>query len=879
MKREILNLVVLSGLLHDVGKVLERGNIFSDARKDDHYLSVCRQEKGHPTHLHSAHTAAFCDWLETKFDCLKNSPVTGWKIWCSAHHRNDETDFEATVIRISDRLSSSEREVGEYYRREIHRKTLLEPVIERIFLEENSKNLATYHRYPIKRLSSEKESLFPQNDRDLDLLKSRHPEAEISDTENWDHMMAREPLVNEYEALGEGLLHEIEGLAEKHPDLSLEHLTVTLITLLEKYAANAPSATNVRHPDVSLFDHLRTTAAIAQSLYLHQSGQDNPKIGLEDDQEAKWLLVCGDFSGIQKFIFNLTNRGAAKGLRGRSFYVQFFCRICADYILRDAGLTRSALLYNSGGKFYLLAPATLKDKLLEARSCINDWLLKEFEGNVFLGMGITPVNATMFRQGEMSTAWEAAAHALERDRLTRFKENMNGSFFDPETGFNPTDSCNVCGSRQLEGNSEHCKTCEGLQKIGMWLKDTQAILTVWGDDTEKERVGTRLNPMNIFSFPGLNVHIFLLSEKQLQCLASLKGVDGECVFLNPLCDRNLDELMLPACGISTMYLGKWESSRKIKAGNSEWDFEDYADNSVGIKRLGILRMDVDNLGMVFIKGLQFPERENKGWGKVFMEDGRPKLKKMASISRVATLSRQLNHFFSGYVPGLLSLDRFDRCQIVYAGGDDLFVIGSWDQLPGLAKTVRDEFKAFCCDNPDFSISGGLTLHGGKFPIYKGAQLAGNAEKQAKTVRKTWVGDTNKKDGFCFLGTPVVWEDMELCEIIRNWLDAEMRTGDRGWFSYLSQMTASNQVLAEGLALRHHIPIVDGWKAIAHTAWRWRTAYQLRRRFRNDDKIIKEWSEILFADLYRGEEATLPVYNWLMMPLRWTDYLHRGKGGK
>jgi hypothetical protein len=80
-------------------------------------------------------------------------------------------------------------------------------------------------------------------------------------------------------------------------------------------------------------------------------------------------------------------------------------------------------------------------------------------------------------------------------------------------------------------------------------------------------------------------------------------------------------------------------------------------------------------------------------------------------------------------------------------------------------------------------------------------------------------------------------------------------------------------------LRNHIPITDGWKAIAHTAWRWRTAYQLRRRFRNDDKVIKEWSEILFANLHHGEEATLPVYNWLMMPLRWTDYLHRVKGGK
>ena len=252
---------------------------------------------------------------------------------------------------------------------------------------------------------------------------------------------------------------------------------------------------------------------------------------------------------------------------------------------------------------------------------------------------------------------------------------------------------------------------------------------------------------------------------------------------------------------------------------------------------------------------------------------------MASISRMATLSRQLNHFFSGYIPTLLERDSFDRCQIIYAGGDDLFVIGSWDQLPGLAGTIRNEFREFCCYNPDFSISGGLTLHGGKFPIYKGAQMAGHAEKQAKGIRKAWVKTTDRKDGFCFLGTPIVWEDMELCVMIRNLLEKEIHASDRGWLSYLSRMAASNQILAEYVSKKNRIELIDAWKNIGYTAWRWRTAYQLRRRFRDNDSVIKEWSEILFADKHHGEEATLPVYNWLGLPLRWTDYLHRERGGK
>jgi len=883
MEKEKLNAVVLAGLLHDIGKILERGNIFPDARKNDHYLSFCRQDKGRPSYLHSAHTAAFCDWLEERFNCLKNCPDKSWKIWCSAHHVNDETSFEASVIQLSDLLSSSEREEGEYYRQDIHRKTLLEPLVERVFLEENTENLATHYRYPLARLDSSKENLFPKSGVELGLIQSTLPEQEVSVPENWGHLLARKPMVDAYQALGQGLLDDIENLAKQCPDLSLDHLIITLITLLEKYTSNTPSATNIRHPDISLFDHLRTTAGIAQGLYLHQLGQKDIKVGMADEMDDKWLLVCCDFSGIQKFIFNLTNKGAAKGLRSRSFYVQFFCRICADYILRYIGLTRAGLLYNSGGKFYLLIPATVKSRLVEARTKINQWLLKtsfQFDGDVFLGMGIAAVNGKMFQQGEMAVAWEAVAEALERDRLTRFREDMKRSFFDPETGFNSSNSCNICDGRRLPDNADCCDACERLLNIGIWLKNTQAILMVWGDDAEKDRVGSCLNSREIISFSELGVYMFLLSEKQLARLALLKHVDGECIFLNQLCDKNFSELILPNCAVSSMYLVKWESLRKTGSDGTEWNFEDYADHSTGIKRLGILRMDVDNLGMVFIKGLQFPERKKAGWGKVVQDkSGKSKLKKMASISRMATLSRQLNHFFSVYIPTLLERDSFDRCQIIYAGGDDLFVIGSWDQLPGLAETIRNEFREFCCYNPDFSISGGLTLHGGKFPIYKGAQAAGQAEKQAKGIRKAWIKNTEKKDGFYFFGTSIVWEDMELCVIIRNLLEKEIHASDKEWPSYLTQLTASNQILAEYVSKKNHIDLIDAWKSIADTTWRWQTVYQLRRRFRDNDSAIKEWSEILFADKHHGLEATLPVYNWLGLPLRWTDYLHRERGEK
>ncbi|MFP4350393.1 MAG: hypothetical protein ACLFQY_19035, partial [Desulfococcaceae bacterium] len=195
------------------------------------------------------------------------------------------------------------------------------------------------------------------------------------------------------------------------------------------------------------------------------------------------------------------------------------------------------------------------------------------------------------------------------------------------------------------------------------------------------------------------------------------------------------------------------------------------------------------------------------------------------------------------------------------------------------KTIRSEFQAFCCGNPDFSISGGLTLQRGRYPIYKGAKRAGEAEKQAKEVRQTWGKARHRlhKDSFSFLGVPVGWEDMEKAEIIKTLLEAEMEK-NRGLMSFLAQMTAGNKVLANSVSRRKNLPPARAWEEIAYTAWRWRTAYQLRRRYKDPD-TRHQWANILFADQFGDDHATLPVYAWLELPLRWTDYLHRNKGGQ
>jgi CRISPR-associated protein Csm1 len=148
----------------------------------------------------------------------------------------------------------------------------------------------------------------------------------------------------------------------------------TLLALLRKYTSRMPAATPWEGegqrtvPDISLYDHLKTTAAIAACLQ-EELGPDNLDellSALNSRQRSQGssevlgrhlaALVKGDISGTQDFLFLLTAKGAAKGLRGRSFYLQLLTEMIARWILRQLDLPLCNLLLVAGGHFYLLLP-------------------------------------------------------------------------------------------------------------------------------------------------------------------------------------------------------------------------------------------------------------------------------------------------------------------------------------------------------------------------------------------------------------------------------------------------------------------------------------------------------------------------------------------
>jgi CRISPR-associated protein Csm1 len=146
------------------------------------------------------------------------------------------------------------------------------------------------------------------------------------------------------------------------PTDSFNGFVESLLYLLKKYTWCIPSNT-MDMANVSLFEHLKTTAAFADCLYLFK--EENPKYFTYNnitnklqlnDEVYPVLLLGGDLSGIQKFIYNIASRKAALSLKGRSFYLQLLIYSVIQRIVSHSEINVNIgnVVYSSGGKFYML---------------------------------------------------------------------------------------------------------------------------------------------------------------------------------------------------------------------------------------------------------------------------------------------------------------------------------------------------------------------------------------------------------------------------------------------------------------------------------------------------------------------------------------------
>lgn len=663
----------------------------------------------------------------------------------------------------------------------------------------------------------------------------------------------------------------------------------TIYNLSKKYFWCIPSSSWKTVPDVSLHEHTRITSAIALCLtqYLEEKYENvsevNSKI-VENRNEQRYLLLGGDLTGIQNYIYNISHKGASKSLKGRSFFLQQLSESISRWIVREENLDLSPanILYSSGGKFYILASNTdtAIDKISKIVTELEKKLLNEYSGDIgiicdFIKLDGNDFIGKVIEEGKkvlkFSEKWDDLNKKLESAKLRKFSTLINDiNFFEPIEPSGDVIQCSgtgkdICYSSDIEKYKSSEKVNIGTveyQKIETY--NFGSIYKLFDEDTEKyiseeqfqsQNFGYELKSGLKAISSGTNSEFDILEFEKIGFLDNenyknlIENETDRLTFIND------DEFVKKGKALENgwkFYGGNWSLAG---------EYDDIRENATGIKRLGVLRMDVDNLGKIFRDGL----------------------KGQATISRVVQMSTLLDFFFSSYlniiknkfwnaeegVSEKSGISIRDNVQIIYSGGDDVFIIGLWNILPDLAIWINDEFKKFTCNNPAFSLSAGIALFPNKYPVFKAAKLAGEAEESAKRFSRKINGKEKSKEAISFFGTPMSWNDFKIISQKAKDLYHYIETGKT--IPDFDNNKKLNRSLINRLQLIYNEYEEDGKKN--WSKWRWRACYYLAR-FGNQNKHFKEEISKLAAELFTSSKTEQDLISIINVPAKWVEYLTR-----
>jgi CRISPR-associated protein Csm1 len=478
--------VALAAYLHDMGKFAERARVFQgDPRLEAHLTLYCPfHEQGRWfSHQHAANTALAFDAIESH---LPNIVMGDMSPFNARQHAADESEREAVdslvnaaaahhkpdtflqwIIATADRVASGfEREEFDRYNAARderanglnHFTSRQLTLFEQIRLNNEGLDEAKLSkRYALRAMSPR--HIFPSEAGDCEKRDNRAAQAEYR--ELWDEF--------------------ITGIKKIPPDhranltLWLDHFD----SLWLAYTHAIPSATafGVR-PEVSLYDHSKTTAALAVALWRwHEDNAQTDQQAVvrlrsrSDFDEAKFLLIQGDFFGIQDFIFAAggeSRKQAAKLLRGRSFQVSLFTELAAVRLLDELGLPITSQIINAAGKFMIVAPNTeeVRGRLDRVRTELDEWFMKQTFGLAGIGLAWTPASCADFlrRDGAKNDGTPFAKlmnrlrQQLEAAKYQRLNLCTNGHGVFSETDFS-RGVCAYNGQLPADGKSGELPSC------------------------------------------------------------------------------------------------------------------------------------------------------------------------------------------------------------------------------------------------------------------------------------------------------------------------------------------------------------------------------------------------------------------------------------
>ncbi|MBQ6206824.1 MAG: type III-A CRISPR-associated protein Cas10/Csm1 [Oscillospiraceae bacterium] len=500
-----------------------------------------------------------------------------------------------------------------------------------------------------------------------------------------------------------------------------------LLLALEDTMGAVPSSTFTGDvPDISLYDHSKIAAAVAACLseWTLAEGVTDFKQAFFTRETASrnvpaFLLYSADVSGIQKFIYTVSTKGALRSLRSRSFFLEIAMEHYIDELLNGLGLSRANLLYSGGGHCYLLLPNTARTvEILKAwNTRFNDWLLDAFGTRLYLADGWTEcaanelTNRPAAKAAETESPYKAmfrrVSSAVAKKKIRRYTAEqvlrMNAGGLD-DTGR----ECRVCGRSDTlipdrYGDGQYlCRWCALFQDLTAHLENKTAYLL----------------------------------ERRAESDLALPLLDGGTAYLTMTDAETARKRGQDAANLLRLYVRDAPELEEVCAARldagayaAKETLDELADASKGLRRLGVCRMDVDNLGLAFVAGFERPED--------------PEPYRYATLSRTSAFSRQMSLFFKRHMNAILdgsagigadgpdSAARPLDAALVYSGGDDVFLVGAWDAAIEAAQRVQWALDKFSCGA--VTISAGIGMFSPHYPIRMAAARTAKLEDASKEM--------------------------------------------------------------------------------------------------------------------------------------------------
>lgn len=510
-----------------------------------------------------------------------------------------------------------------------------------------------------------------------------------------------------------------------------ENYLNSLLLALESTMCFVPSSTSKSElADISLYDHVKLTSAYSSCIYQYLSEQGI--VDFKDElfknansfyEKNAFLLYEMDISGIQDFIYTIHSKDALRTLRSRSFYLEIFMQHIVDTLLSKLSLSRANLIYSGGGHCYMILPNTneVKSYLDEYEREINSWLMKKFDISLYVATAYKEASANTFKnipEESYKTLFRSVSNQLSDKKLNRYSSadilylnHKSRELYDRE--------CRVCKrlGKVIEDNL--CSFCSSIKKLSNSILYNGFFVVV---DKYEE---------NAVPLPNDN---YLLGENEGDLRERMKNNNYIRVYsINKPCTGNNIA--------NVIWLANYTNGQT---------FEELAKASEGIKRIAVLRADVDNLGQAFVQG--FSEKYN-------------------TLSRTATLSRQLSIFFTKYLKEILDEDysfslkkeaKKKNATVVYSGGDDVFIVGAWNEVIELAVDIKNSFEKFTENTLTFSA--GIGLYSSSYPISRIAYEVGSLEDKSKKLQNKNAitlfddGCSHKEQDITILDGTYHWEE-------------------------------------------------------------------------------------------------------------------------